>query len=64
MRVGDVRAIEGLTVVHDPILPGGELPPNRAHTNVVGNKKAGHPKARVLLQEISTIVPDGELGAP
>jgi hypothetical protein len=44
MTVGDVRAIESLTVVHEP------LPENRAHTEVFGEKD---PEVRVKLRRIA-----------
>lgn len=44
LRVGGVRALEGLTVQHDP------LPTNRAHTEVHGGAELV--KARVMLLRI------------
>jgi hypothetical protein len=51
--VGKVRAMPGQRVEHTPILPGGEIPPNRAHTDVWGEKTA---EVRVKLLEIYEMV--------
>jgi hypothetical protein len=37
-HAGSIRIIKGQTVVHEPISPGGDQPPNRAHTEVFGKK--------------------------
>jgi len=56
LHVGGVREIEGLSVIHSPDHgdPTENRPPNRAHTDVLGNKKGGDPQARVFLRRLST----------
>ena len=49
MKVGQVRQIPDQTVVHSP------LPENRAHTDVLGDKKAD-PEVRVRFLQIMEVV--------
>ena len=46
---GDVRAIEGQRIEHEPIEPAVEDPGNRAHTEIFGEKTT---EARVKFMQI------------
>lgn len=50
-----IRDIEGLDVQHRP------SPDNRAHSDIVGDLKAGDPKARVLLSRKASFAIDAAL---
>ena len=57
---GQVRAVEGQEVLHDPDPVGDParvppLPPMRAHSLIRGDKRLGTPRARVRLSDLCTV---------
>jgi hypothetical protein len=54
MGVGCVREIPGQTVVHTPIQGRPDIPDNRAHTDVYGEKRDN--EIRVRFRRCSTLV--------
>jgi hypothetical protein len=50
MLVERIRGISGLTVIHTPSVE------QQGHTDVLGDKRGGDPKRRVLLSRIADVV--------